>query len=109
MLSLTFCVKRAILSYNEYIRLPVDTTVSEEKAEGVGWGESKSPKSSSKAKTLHLCKQFTVYEQVLYYTLQYTHILKYFIGNPASFSIGLKDKCRHLTSLLEFFSPLLHS
>lgn len=44
MLSLTFCVKRAILSYNGYIRLPVDTTISEEKAEGVGWGKV-SPRS----------------------------------------------------------------
>lgn len=34
------------------------------------------------------------------------HTYKHFTGNPATFSIGLRDKCRHLTSLPEFFTPL---
>lgn len=48
-----------------------------------------------------------MYKQVLYYIIHhYIHIYKYLIGNTATSSTAIKDKCRHLTSLLELFPPL---
>lgn len=96
----TFCVKRAILSYSGHIRLPVDTTASEQKAEGEinPQNHRLQLKNSIFLNSLQCINRYYIIHCNI-------HIHKYFTENPASFSIGLKDKCRHLTSLLEFFLP----